>query len=160
MSALMLAIVMACSGKEEVVRDSGGTALLARPAPARSPIPQTLRRRRLRRCRTLVCADGLNLPLTTSPARTVDLSLARHPDPGSLGYAIDVGGDVNGDGWADLLVGAPAEDQMRDDVVVGTDSGGVHPCPIRPRRCHNTHGQPVWRDRWSLKVLQSPSFPT
>jgi hypothetical protein len=45
---------------------------------------------------------------------------------GSLGYALNVGGDVNGDGWPDLLVGAPTEDQLRDEVVVGTDSGAVH----------------------------------
>ena len=76
----------------------------------------------------LVCADGLN-PAPLDHLTCANQSLCRWPGTqtsGSLGYAIDVGGDVNGDGWADLLVGAPAEDQMRDDVVVGTDSGGVH----------------------------------
>ena len=75
-----------------------------------------------------MCADGLN-PAPLDHLTCANQSICRWPGTqtsGSLGYAIDVGGDVNGDGWADLLVGAPAEDQMRDDVVVGTDSGGVH----------------------------------
>ena len=129
MSALMLAIVMACSGKEEVVRDSGGNAPSGETgAGAVTDTADSGGAADSGDAAPLVCADGLN-PAPLDHLTCANQSICRWPGTqtsGSLGYAIDVGGDVNGDGWADLLVGAPAEDQMRDDVVVGTDSGGVH----------------------------------
>ena len=86
------------------------------------------RRPRLGAEAPLGCADALNpsaLDALTC-ANQAPCSWPGTQTSGSLGYALDVGGDVDGDGWPDLLVGAPAEDQIRDDVVVGTDSGAVY----------------------------------
>ena len=76
----------------------------------------------------LGCVDGLNpAPVDAlTCARQAPCSWPGTQTSGSFGYALDVGGDVNGDGWADLVVGAPTEDQLLDEVVVGTDAGAIH----------------------------------
>ncbi len=45
---------------------------------------------------------------------------------GNLGFSIDAGGDVDGDGVVDMVVGAPLEDQYRDDSATLLDVGRVH----------------------------------
>lgn len=45
---------------------------------------------------------------------------------GNLGHAIDIGGDIDGDGLADWVVGAPYEDEMAGEEVGRLDVGIVH----------------------------------
>jgi len=45
---------------------------------------------------------------------------------GGLGYSMDLGGDVDGDGTVDMLVGAYLEDEMDGDAIVTLDAGQVH----------------------------------
>ena len=45
---------------------------------------------------------------------------------GNFGYALDVGGDIDGDGLADWVVGAPYEDELAGDEVGRLDVGIVH----------------------------------
>ena len=76
----------------------------------------------------LQCADATNVaPLDgLTCAQQAPCTWPGTQTSGSLGYAIDVGGDVDGDGWSDLVVGAPAEDLYSDGVVVRTDAGALH----------------------------------
>ena len=43
-----------------------------------------------------------------------------------FGHAIDIGGDIDGDGLVDWVVGAPYEDRLNDDGSVMIDAGRVH----------------------------------
>jgi hypothetical protein len=45
---------------------------------------------------------------------------------GNLGHALDIGGDIDGDGLADWVIGAPYEDEMAGDEVGRLDVGIVH----------------------------------
>ena len=45
---------------------------------------------------------------------------------GNFGYAIDIGGDIDGDGLADWVIGAPYEDELAGDEVARLDVGIVH----------------------------------
>lgn len=45
---------------------------------------------------------------------------------GGLGYSMDLGGDVDGDGTVDMVVGAYLEDEMDGDSIVTLDAGQVH----------------------------------
>ena len=45
---------------------------------------------------------------------------------GGLGYAVDVGGDIDGDGRRDMIAGAYLEDQMEGDSIALVDAGRVH----------------------------------
>ena len=164
MSALMLAIVMACSGKEEVVRDSGGNAPSGETgAGAVTDTADSGGAADSGDAAPLVCADGLN-PAPLDHLTCANQSICRWPGTqtsGSLGYAIDVGGDVNGDGWADLLVGAPAKTRCATTwssgpIPVVSTCGSIrakamprHPQPA----CLGRPLEPSW-------VPQSPSFPT
>ena len=45
---------------------------------------------------------------------------------GGLGYAVDVGGDIDGDGRPDMVAGAYLEDLMDGDSIALVDAGRVH----------------------------------
>jgi hypothetical protein len=45
---------------------------------------------------------------------------------GGLGYSMDLGGDLDGDGTIDMVVGAYLEDQLVGDSVALVDAGQVH----------------------------------
>ena len=74
------------------------------------------------------CASGINpVPLGGSTCyRQAACKWTGDQTYGNLGYDIDLGGDINGDGWTDLVVGAPTEDVIVDDVIVRADAGRVH----------------------------------
>jgi len=45
---------------------------------------------------------------------------------GNFGHALDIGGDIDGDGLADWVIGAPYEDEMAGDEVSRLDVGTAH----------------------------------
>ena len=125
--ALMLAL--ACSAKDNVNKDTDEASPADTPgSDSGDDTKDSGEDRDSGAEEPLGCADALNpSPLDAlTCANQAPCSWPGTQTSGSLGYALDVGGDVDGDGWPDLLVGAPAEDQIRDDVVVGTDSGAVY----------------------------------
>ena len=74
------------------------------------------------------CATGTN-PSTLGAMTCMNQSACvwtGNQNNGHRGYAIDLGGDVNGDGWTDMVVGAPAEDTIVEDIIARTDSGAAH----------------------------------
>ncbi len=76
----------------------------------------------------IACTGGENLaPLDDlTCARQALCAWEGQQGFGSMGYAIATSGDVDGDGWPDLVVGAPTEDEIRDEVIIGTDVGATH----------------------------------
>lgn len=71
---------------------------------------------------------GARFPVTIDPLYTAEDSLDGSEADAALGYAISAGGDVNGDGYPDAVVGAPWSDVSAADGGViysflGTSSG-------------------------------------
>lgn len=79
-----------------------------------------------------------------------------------LGYALASPGDLDGNGWPELLVGAPGDDGS------GTDQGAVHllwlggGLPIRHRTLRNDQGgfdvHLDADDRWGVSLAQIPGL--
>ncbi len=67
----------------------------------------------------------LFLGSATGPGSTADWSFERNSDYGNLGFAVAGAGDVNGDGFADVIIGSPAalSTQPRAYVFHGSATG-------------------------------------
>jgi len=73
------------------------------------------------------CRETNPLPLAnTSCVRQAACQWNGGQAAGSLGYSIDLGGDLDGDGVTDMVVGAYLEDQLVGDSIALVDSGQVH----------------------------------
>ena len=74
--------------------------------------------------------EGATYPLTIDPllSETDDGQLESDQADARLGWSVAGAGDVNGDGYADVIVGAPDEDNGENDegrarVYLGSASG-------------------------------------
>lgn len=73
------------------------------------------------------CRDTNPAPLgNTSCVRQAACQWGGAQVAGSLGYSMDLGGDLDGDGMTDMVVGAYLEDQLIGDTVAMVDAGQVH----------------------------------
>jgi hypothetical protein len=82
-----------------------------------------------------------------SPDATSDLILSPAAEAEAYGTAVAAAGDVDGDDYADVLVGDPA------DVLAGTNSGRFHLYAIYPYQIVVPSGGDVWPQHARVTVM-------
>ncbi|MDY6877293.1 MAG: integrin alpha [Chloroflexota bacterium] len=85
---------------------------------------------------------GGSTGLTTGPA---DWTVEGNQEGAGYGFAVSSAGDVNGDGYSDLIVGAPTYNGTQMDeggafVYLGNGGGGP---PVRPRQLRSDGQAPI-----------------
>jgi hypothetical protein len=60
----------------------------------------------------LVSGEGAPPPLTGGPVESSDGTFVSNVDGIRMGQSVAIAGDVNGDGYADVVVGAPGDDEI------------------------------------------------
>jgi hypothetical protein len=85
---------------------------------------------------------GSSTGLTTGSA---DWSIHGNQEGAWYGFAVSTAGDVNGDGYSDIIIGAPTynygwTDEGRAFVYLGNGGGGL---PVRPRQLRSDGSAPI-----------------
>ncbi len=74
----------------------------------------------------------------TAPNATADLTVAASPEGGALGWAVASAGDVDGDGYSDIVIGDPVDDSVL------ANGGKVYFVSVFPYQILSPNGGETW----------------